>query len=68
MNMNIYITEDNEKYLRTQKSMSGLINRLLDDYRKDSAKVSPMEAEAEKVVKNLPKPQEPAHVNFLKKK
>lgn len=33
--MNIYITRDNEKALREYKgTMSGLVNTLLDDYRK----------------------------------
>lgn len=34
--MNIYITKDNEAFLRKIKpseSMSGIINKLLDDYR-----------------------------------
>lgn len=30
--MNIYITPSNEEKLRNEKSMSGLINRLLSDY------------------------------------
>lgn len=35
MYMNIYISEDNQKYLRTlDQSMSGLINKLLNDYRR----------------------------------
>ena len=34
MNMNIYISKDNEKWLRIQKtSMSGIINQLLDEAR-----------------------------------
>lgn len=39
MTMNIYITKDNELFLKalSDGSMSGLINRLLDDYRKDKA-------------------------------
>ena len=35
MYMNIYITHTNEEFLRNSgQSMSGLINQLLDDYRK----------------------------------
>lgn len=40
MTMNIYITKDNEKFLKTLsegKSMSGLINELLNSYRKKKA-------------------------------
>lgn len=35
MTMNIYISKDNEKFLKSlvAGSMSGLINKLLDDYR-----------------------------------
>lgn len=32
MNMNIYISKENEKWLRTEDSMSGLINRLLEEH------------------------------------
>lgn len=31
--MNIYITKDNEEFLRKQDSMSGLVNQLLDEAR-----------------------------------
>ena len=34
--MNIYITKDNEDRLRAEESMSGLINKLLNDYYKDA--------------------------------
>lgn len=36
MYMNIYMTKDNEDFLKKikpEKSMSGLVNKLLDDYR-----------------------------------
>lgn len=36
MNMNIYITKENEEFLQAIKpteSMSGIVNKLLDDYR-----------------------------------
>lgn len=33
MNMNIYISKDNEAYLRTKDSMSGFINKLIDRER-----------------------------------
>ena len=39
--MNIYIRPDIEKNLRKQKSMSGLINRLLEDYFKGGVKPKP---------------------------
>lgn len=32
MNMNIYISPENEKHLRKEESMSGLINRLLGEF------------------------------------
>lgn len=32
MTMNIYISSENEKHLRKEESMSGLINRLLDEH------------------------------------
>ena len=32
MTMNIYISPENEKHLRKEESMSGLINRLLGEY------------------------------------
>ena len=32
MNMNIYITDKNQELLRKEVSMSGLINRLLEEY------------------------------------
>lgn len=32
MNMNIYITKDNEERLKQEPSMSGLINKLLGEY------------------------------------
>lgn len=35
MNMNIYIRPDLEQRLRQEDSMSGLINKLLDDYFQD---------------------------------
>ena len=39
MNMNIYITKENEKYLKSLPkgvSMSGLINKLIDMYKAEN--------------------------------
>jgi hypothetical protein len=43
--MNIYIRADIEKDLRKEKSMSGLINRLLADYFKGGDKIKPKKIE-----------------------
>ena len=43
--MNIYIRPDIEKDLRKQKSMSGLINRLLENYFKGGDKPKPKKVE-----------------------
>jgi len=55
MNMNIYIRPDLERLLRQEPSMSGLINKLLDDYFQDPP--TPLQ----ETEKQKPKPQN----NFL---
>lgn len=49
MNMNIYISKENEKWLRTEDSMSGLINRLLEEHYSGKVVKTPSAPTPEKI-------------------
>lgn len=55
MNMNIYITSQNEEHLRKEESMSGLVNKLLDDHYKASAPARAAEVEMIRIKTPAPK-------------
>lgn len=60
MTMNIYISPENEKHLRKEESMSGLINRLLGEYYSQErvTKKVRIETPAEKITSGAtPKPK-----------